>query len=514
MTTKYYPGEPKEFTLRTIVEAVNAAADAGGDSRPIVAHFGDSFQHQGNYGWRAPWSASAVGSVAGIAFVGLERKAASGAHTLAYTAATKSCSFDGGPATVLVDGFQIIPGPTALTGCGITVRVEGLAATDGTITFTRQGTRPDEIVDSKSIAFWVTALSSLGYSTRVYAHGGGQIRDGLSIVERATSYSIFTINYGTNDIAAGRTLAQLKTDILALVEATYEKATTNKGVVLGICPFRSGFTTAQSEIADQFNRWLPSALRAFPGVVAQFPWQRMIDATGTAGNTLMINVDNVHPSDPNAQYAGKGIVDYLTAVTPGTAWDFGAALGRWSATNPGGNLILNPNPVGNNAGQPSNWGTLAKGDPSATPTKVARTDGIAGEWARITSNATADNISNTYTIPTTQFPNPPANGTVVQAFVEVRLSGAFQMVPLLLLTELRDGAVVAWSRVNSSSDNKSLQMTEWVGIIATPPYVWSDTAGVPTMDIRIGQRLNNGASGAILDIGRVWVGTPNEVTIF
>lgn len=483
-------------------------------ARPTIAFFGDSFFEQGNYGWRAPWGRSTAGSVAGISATGLERKIAAGSYPLVYTAATRSCTFNGGPATPLVDGFQIIPGPTELTGCGVTVRMAGLPSTDGTITVTRSGVRPDEIVDSKSVPWWLNAFASQGYLARVYGHGGGQIRDGFSIVTRVPDFDGFAINYATNDIAASRTLLQMQADMIQLLDLAYAKSRAKKGVVFGCCTFRTSFSTAQAEIADAFNRWLPGALKAYPGVVARFPWARLVNDAGTGGNSLMMNADNVHPSDPAAHFAGKDLFDYFDRVLPGTPWDFGAGVGVFSATNPGGNRILNPNPAGNNSGQPTAWGTLSVGaNGTATPSKVARTDGVAGEWARITGSATADNVTHTYTVPFTAFGSvAPSVGDVVQAFVEVRVSGAAQMVPMLMLTDNKGGTIV-WSRVNSSSDNKSLQLTDWVGVLCTPPYVWSDTAGTPQIDLRIGQRLNNGASGAILDIGRIWVGTPAELTV-
>lgn len=486
----------------------------GGLSRPTIADFGDSFFEQGNYGWFTPWGRTVSGSIAGIGTTGLQRKTAAGSYPLVYTAATRSCSFNGGPATPLVDGFQIIPGPTELTGCGITVRMDGLPATDGTITVTRSGSRPDEIVDSKSVAWWTNFFAHQGYLVRVYGHGGGQIRDGFSIVDRAADFDLFRINYVTNDVAAGRTLAQIKADTIALLDRAYAKSRAKKGIVFGGCTFRTGFSTAQAEIIDAYNRWLPVVLKNYPGVVARFPWARLVNDSGTGANTLMMNADNVHPSDPAAQFAGKDSADYFGTVMPGTPWDFGSALGVYSATNTGGNRLLNPNPAGNNSGQPTVWGTLSVGaNGAATPTKVARTDGVAGEWARITGSATADNVAHMYTVPFTAFgPVAPKVGDVLQVFVEVRLSGPFQMVPQLMLTDNKGGTIV-WSRVNSSSDNKSLQLTDWVGVLCTPPYVWSDTAGTPQIDLRIGQRLNNGASGAILDIGRVWVGTPDEYSI-
>lgn len=485
-----------------------------GASRPVIAFFGDSFFEQGNYGWRAPWGRSTSGSVAGISATGLERKIAAGSYALVYTAATRSCSFNGGPATPLVDGFQIIPGPTALTGCGVTVRMDGLPNTDGTITVTRSGSRPDEIVDSKSVPWWLNVFASQGYLVRVYGHGGGQIRDGFSIVQRVPDFDAFTINYATNDIAATRTLVQMQSDMIQLLELAYNKSRAKKGVVFGGCTYRTGFSSAQAEIMDAFNRWLPGALKAYPGVVARFPWQRMVNDAGTAANTAMMNADNVHPSDPAAQYAGKDLFDYFDRVLPGSPWDFGSALGVYSATNAGGNYLLNPNPAGNTSGRPSAWNALTvSASGTATPTKVARTDGVAGEWARITGSASADNVEHEFTIPLAAFGTVPAVGTVVQAFIEVRLSGALQMVPKFMLTDNKGGTIV-WSRVNSSSDIKSLQLTEWVGVLCTPPYVMSDTAGTPQIDLRIGMRLNNGASSAVLDIGRVWVGTPEESSIY
>lgn len=492
-------------------DSVSSASSA----RLTCADFGDSFFQQGNYGWLTPWGRTETGSIAGIGTTGLERKAAAGSYILAYTAATRSCSFNGGPSTPLVDGIQIIPGLSPLTGLGITVRMAGLPATDATMTVTRDGVRPDEIVDSKSVAWWTNFFANQSYLFRVYGLGGGQIRDLFSIVDRAVSFDLFRINCVTNDAAAGRTLAQIQADTITLLNKAYKKSRRKVGIVFGGCTYRTTFSAAQSEIIDAYNRWLPSVLKDYPGVVARFPWSRLVNDSGTGANTLMMSPDNVHPSDPAAQFAGKDSADYFGSVAPGTPWDFGSALGRWSATNPGGNRLLNPNPAGNNSGQPTAWGTLAVGaNGTATASKVARTDGIAGEWARITGSATADNVTHVYTIPFAAFGSvAPTPGEVIQVFIEVRLSGAFQMVPQLMLTDNKGGNIV-WSRVNSSSDLKSLQLTDCVGVMCTTGYVWSDAAGTPQIDVRIGQRLNNGASGAILDIGRGWVGAPPELTIF
>ena len=111
------------------------------------------------------------------------------------------------------------------------------------------------------------------------------------------------------------------------------------------------------------------------------------------------------------------------------------------------------------------------------------------------------------------FTGVPANGDVVQAFVEVRLSGANQMLPYLIASDLRGGSAAAYCRANNAA-SKALALTDWSGVIALPPYVWSDNAGTPGIDLRIGQRLLTGASGAALDIGRIWIGSPTEFSMF
>lgn len=484
-----------------------------GASRPTIAFFGDSFLAQGWYTFRAPWLRVESTTLPGINYAGMERNVSSGAHTLTYNAATRSCSFDGGAETPLVDGMQIIPGPGVLSGCQLNVRTALLSASNGSLTCTRSGSRPDEPVVSNSAPWWLGVLSSQAYVLRNYAHSGGWASDGSSVIGRAPEFDAFVLNYHTNDIQGGRTLAQLQASTIANLDAAYAKSRAKKGIVNGCCTFRTGWTTAQAEIADAFNRWLPGALKNYPGVVARFPWARLVNEAGTGANTALMNSDNIHPDDPAQMLAGKDWADYFAAVLPGTPWDFGSALGVYSATNPSGNLLLNPNPAGDNSGRPTGWSTVTQGANGAvTPTKVARTDGVAGTWARLTGSATADNVQHFHTIPQAMFVGAPQNGVAVQAFVEVRISGAPQMAPVLLLSEAKDSVLQAYSRVNNSA-TKNLPITDWSGVIATPAYLWSNVTGAPTIDVRIGQRLNTGASGAVIDIGRIWVGTPDELTI-
>lgn len=485
-----------------------------GASRPVIAGFGDSFLGYGWHGWLAPWGRNESTTLPGITFGGMERNVTNAAHTLSYNASNRTCTFDGGPATTLVNGMQIIPGASAKTGCMINVRLAALGSSNGGLTCTRAGTRPDEIVYSNSALWWFGVLSNQGYIVKNYAHSGGWMSDGPSIVARTDDFDAFVINYHTNDITGGKTLAQLQADTVSMLDATYAKSRSKKGIVNGCCTFRTGWSTAQAEIADAFNRWLPGALKAYPGVVARFPWSRLISEAGNAANTALMNSDNIHPDDPAQMLAGKDWSDYFGAVLPGTPWDFGSALGVYSATNPTGNLLLNPNPAGDNSGRPTGWNVLTvDANGSATPTKVARTDGVAGSWARITGSALADSVLHYHTLPDAMFAAKPANGSTVQLFIEVKLSGALQMSPVVLMSEAKAAALIAYSRLNNSAV-KALPLSEWTGVIALPPYLWSDTAGAPTIDVRVGQRLLNGASGATIDIGRVWLGTPGEFSMY
>lgn len=480
-------------------------------ARPTIAGFGDSFLAYGWYNWYVPWGRNESTTLPGIGFVGMERKVSNSAHTLSFDAATRTCTFDGGPATPLVNGFQIIPGASSKTGCGIFVRLATLG-TNGTLTCTRAGSNANETVFGNSALWWLGVFSRQGYLIRNYAHSGARLADVPSVVDRAADFDGFILNAHTNDIDDGVPLSTMQARLIAALDGLYAKSLAKVGIVNGCCTYRAGWSAAKAEVADAYNRWLPGALRAYPGVTAQFPWARMVNDAGTGANAALMNSDLIHPDDSMQQLAGKDWADFFAKVLPGTPWDFGSGLGVHSASNPSGNRLKNPNPAGNVSGRPIDWGALSVGSQSATASKVARTDGVAGEWARITGTSIADGHQNFFTLPEALFTSVPADGEEIQFFVEVQASGS-QMVPLVFLTELKGGQVVAYSRVMQVA-TKALPLAEWSGVIALPPYLRSDAAGAPSsIDVRLGQRLLNGSTNVPLDFGRMWVGTPPEFTI-
>lgn len=491
------------------MEFSNSAALASLTTKnKTIAGFGDSFIRRG-YAWFVPWTLTKSGSVMGISSIqGLERSAGAGTFNLVYTAATRSVSWNGGPSTVLVDGFQIIPGPTASSGVGVGVNTFYLPGTDGSIAITRAGTRPDELLGGSNVLVWINRLSQQSYKIKNYAHGSGQLTSAATVARRASNFDFAVVNYGTNDISAGRTLVQMQDDTLAFLAVIYPKCL--NAIFFEIPVLQSGFTLAQKEQAHQYNVWLRALFRStFNNYVTVASWERFSDDTGGAIRALM-STDSIHPSDVAVQLAAMDCVSYINNAIAPIPFGFNLTAGNYSAANKYGNRFANTFPAGNVAGAPTNWSAPSLGTGvTSTPTKVARIDGVAGDWARLTSSGTTDNQAATY--------NPaaggaayvasstPAGGESVQAFVEVAVSGA-QMQPTLRIEARTAAATAAFSlaRGDNFLAATGLIIPSWSGIICTAPFVWDSSWDGYSLWIQ--QYLHNGASAAVLDIGRVFFG--------
>lgn len=491
--------------------AIAMATVSNGRARPVINLYGDSFQERGWFNWIAPVARNESTTLPGISVIGMQRKIGATVTNLTYNATNKSVTFGSGPETVLMDGVQLIPGATVKTGVLIRVRKVLLAATDGVLVCTPVA-GVNELVLPNSIGFWLNTFAGQGYVLKNYGHSSGQLVDQPGIIDRSTACDGWALNIGTNDIVNGDSLSTIQGRFIVALDRLYAKA--RKGIVNAVTLQRTEYTTGMKEIAEQLNRWLPVILDNYPGVAFKNPWVRMSDATGVAAWTVMTS-DGLHPDEPAAQLCGWDWFQHFDRVLPGTPWDFGAGNGVWSATNPNGNRLLNPNPVGNVSGVPTGWtftATTATG--SATSAKEARTDGVAGEWAVITGSASADQTPHYYTLDSATAGlfvtgSVPAPGELVQLFVEVKVTGALQMCPGPRAARLTGTTLNAYSRISFASV-KPLQMTDWSGVIATPPFEFDSTDNA--MRILLQQFLLNGASNAKTYFGRVWFGTPVEPT--
>jgi hypothetical protein len=149
-----------------------------------------------------------------------------------------------------------------------------------------------------------------------------------------------------------------------------------------------------------------------------------------------------------------------------------AEASQFSASNPGANYLSTQYLTGNSGGlatTPSRFGAVVNA--TATPTKVARTDGIAGDWQQTVFSCTAD--GGVHQLRTSALPTPsgglPAAYTDLRLLVEVEVSGACLM-PEVQLSALVSGSMVR--NVKSAAPaltSQNLPITSWSGVLKTPP---------------------------------------------
>jgi hypothetical protein len=150
-----------------------------------------------------------------------------------------------------------------------------------------------------------------------------------------------------------------------------------------------------------------------------------------------------------------------------------AEASQFSPENSGANYLSTQYLIGNTAGL-ATTPTLSSALVNATATlsKVARTDGIAGDWQQTVYSCTANNAVNQ--IRTSSLPTPsggfPAAYTDMRLLVEVEVSGGACLMPEVQLSALVSGAMVR--NVKSSApalSSQNLPITPWAGVLKTPP---------------------------------------------
>lgn len=99
--------------------------------------------------------------------------------------------------------------------------------------------------------------------------------------------------------------------------------------------------------------------------------------TTVAQNPYVGVVDGVHPGQDLAHRMGHALAVVLDRILPPSPV-------RTGDNTDAGNLLTNGRAVGNSSGRPTGWSVITSvGTFTATPTKVARADGIPGEHAQL-----------------------------------------------------------------------------------------------------------------------------------
>lgn len=497
---------------------------AGNPARIVVA--GDSFNSNGD-NVDFPCVITKSGSINGVSIIQQQYRAAASsvARTLTYDPTANTLQFGDGASVVLTrSGLLIIPTATPDTGVAVSVRIPELTNSVQTVTVTSQTTRPDPGRTMLSVVNWAAARTKQRYEFLNLSGGGQTLNSGASIV----AYALATYNFGAigiflgiNDIdqaiAIGTTVAGALAEMQRRWEACFAPAlATGKPVLTSyLSPYYGTQTATHLAVADAFNQWLSTRNRTAANLKVLNLWASMVnpDPSATTGRTGYVQAsDNLHPLPPAAQYAGFALGDAVDTIgLPAAADPFiGFAQAPASATHPGGNIITNPWQFGSAGtaggfGAVSNSWVLTNGATALSAiaaTKVARTDGVAGEWQRMTVSSAA-NLAFFSFAPTVVASMLPSAGQMVQLMLEVVVNGDMLCPDIRVQMGSSLGTSPFLRAMNvDNSGAVAMPYQSYSIVLATASFPWPSDA-VAYSNLLVNAFARDVTAGATVDIGRV-----------
>lgn len=499
------------------------------DSNTLTVAYNGGDLSAGRYQWRLVNSTDTQTLLAG------EFKAGSSAEAAESGSSSETVSVVGGTATVTVvaglssSGAQTLIDTSVTTHNDDTTSVHGIADTSVLVTTTAQRTtidvpRRNTIVllgDSITAANAITGTSpslqhgangwfhhanfALGGAFTLaanYAVSGKRADEVLSgqvpqVLAMSTLPGWVGVLCGTNDFAISRTTAQVQADLAAIIAAL-----TGAGinVVMGTITPRNAYQASIRTV----NRWLKETAAAgtYPGLHV-VDWYSQLAGTDGEPSAALFH-DNLHPSHSGASVMGKvwaaamagraNVVDHLPQ--PGDA----------------SNLIANPFQTGTTGtkgtgvtGNVSTSWTVSRGGgtPDCVASKVARTDGVAGEWMQlaVTNGSSSNWIQATIPVTTTGM----AIGDRLVYAMEIEADTPFPM--LWAVFDSSQSNAAAGGGMGHFGAVSGYTIAAWAslptrGVIRSTPWAIPVGHSLPFSAMTLRLRIFNATAGAIR-LGRV-----------
>lgn len=383
----------------------SSVSGAGKLARPKIDFAGDSLTNYGSARQTIAMSTS-VTPYGGTAFsiIGLSwanGSGTSGTLTFSKSAQTLRWAAPGEAAGAAVGvsraGVYTISGVTATKTITIVCRPRLYsAATEGDFTVTTTASTEAGRRSGKAYPFWAHAKARAAFDVSTLGNGGSIISDiteSIGWQVPAGYYNAIVLLAGTNDIAADRTLAQIKTDLAALIVAAKAKAP--RVFILTLLPRSAGMSTARRQIMAAANKWIMSLVD--PAVTPVNAFGRLLDPASATGDPLTgMLEDGLHTTIAGAEAVGDAVYQAIAdAFTFDASPVVSSQADTYDATNnPQGNQLPAGGTFSGTGGTAGTGvtGTIAASwsvtrDSGANITvvgsQIARSDGLPGLMQRL-----------------------------------------------------------------------------------------------------------------------------------
>lgn len=310
--------------------------------------------------------------------------------------------------------------------------------------------------------FFAWANVSLGGRLTLTKNAGVNGNTSAQILARVTDVTNLAVLPGyciladcaSNDLIANTASATIITNLQAICDALQAKGITV--VICTVSPIAG--TTAHMQRQEEVNRWIRDRVGQ-PGFIVCDWAARWADPT-TAGPKTGFATDGVHPTPVGAGALGRVLADAMRPHLGGSVLLASHNLDQ---------LAVNLNPMmvgtsgtastGTSGSVATNWITLrGSGAGTLTAAKVARADGIGGEWQQVTlaggggqfflySDVAAAGISGEKWQAEMEFEAADFSGiTDCRVVVEALTSGQsglglYQLTPTALPTDISSGVI-------------------------------------------------------------------------
>lgn len=357
---------------------------------------------------------------------------------------------------------------------------------------------------SKSDGIYAWANAQLGHRLKMVGNGGVPGDTTEQILARmdallAIPSDIVSVEGGTNDFAQGWPASRTITALSAIYAKVRAKGP--RLVVLTTMSRSTMNNTAGYAYLATVNQFIKNYARKTPGVILADICSAMTDpATGIPYISPFHTADGTHQNAIGAQAMGKILADSIRPFLP--------SVDVFSSNN------LDPLNYMRNACNTGTTGTVANGI-TGTPgtqwslsagsgtvdcavSKVARTDGLPGEWTRLTIGATntANIIASGGVLWDLTGANGLKPGDIITAAIEVRTTG------LVGVSQFNGGAY------HPNSQHLALKNTwqQGSGTVKDNTYtLMVEGATIQAAATYIQARVSVTATSGILDIGRAAV---------
>lgn len=285
----------------------------------------------------------------------------------------------------------------------------------------------------------------------------------------ASTAEIVIVHIGTNDISGGATAATIAANILSI----WRKQTARGKLVIGTTILPRNYASDTAGMRTQLeaaNRLIRSNAAGEPGVFLCDWYDSILDpATGLVATTC--TVDGLHPNSTGGSRMGAALTPVLASIAPKSlpARHLPRALTD--------SITPNPYALGNNSGKAASWTLVASaGAPGLTFTKVARTDGVPGEWQQINSVVTTTPAADRFVAQTsaTDIGVSWSVGDTVYGAVEYEVDAGYDCRDLHVEIAFTGSAVLGASPYTTTNEGTALTETIKLpskGVLVTPSVV-------------------------------------------